>query len=354
MKLVASHFGGTRNPLVISWPDGIAADTTPRPQFTHVVDIAPTIYEVLGIAPPEEVNGFAQDPIDGTSMVYSFSDPAAPTQHTEQYFENNGSRALWQDGWVAAVRGPFEPWDTASSGAALRAWDANADVWELYDITSDFSQAHDLATGQPDWVAAMQARFLEVAEDNKVFPIGGGNWLRLHPEDRITTPYTEWVFDEATTRMPEFTAPGQGRESNVVTIDATFGDAASGVLYALGGAGGGLALYLDEGTLVYEYNMFILERTEARAAAPIAAGRHEITVATTIEKPGAAAEVVLSVDGAEMARASVPRTVPTAFSASETLDVGIDLGSPVARPYFERRPFAFDGQIETVKVSLAQ
>ena len=152
--------------------------------------------------------------------------------------------------------------------------------------------------------------------------------------------------------MPEFTAPGLGRESNHVTIDAEIGENASGVLYALGGASGGLALYMDDGYLVYEYNMMIIERYTARSEGKVAPGKHKIEVTTTIAKPGAPATVVLKVDGSEIARADVKRTVPAAFTASETFDVGIDLGSPVSLDYFDRRPFAFSGAINSVNVEL--
>ena len=152
--------------------------------------------------------------------------------------------------------------------------------------------------------------------------------------------------------MPEFTAPGLGRESNRVTIDAELGENASGVLYALGGASGGLTLYMDRGELVYEYNMMIIERYIGRSKDKLAPGKHRIEVDTTIAKPGAPAEVVLAVDGKEVARTTVKRTVPAAFTASETFDVGVDLGSPVSLDYFDRRPFKFDGKIASVKVQL--
>jgi arylsulfatase len=152
--------------------------------------------------------------------------------------------------------------------------------------------------------------------------------------------------------MPEFTAPGLGRESNRVTIDAVLGQNASGVLYALGGASGGLTLYMDKGELVYEYNMMIIERYFARSKSKLSAGKHRIEVDTTIAKPGAPAEVVLKVDGAEIARTTVKRTVPAAFTASETFDVGVDLGSPVSLDYFDRRPFPFLGKILNVIVEL--
>ena len=351
-KLVASHFGGTRNPMVISWPAHIKPDKTPRSQFHHVNDIVPTLYEIIGIKPPKVVDGFPQDPIDGVSLAYTFDDAKAPTRKHVQYFDNNGSRAIYQDGWVAATFGPLVPWLPGAPG--LAEWDSAKDRWELYDIRHDFSEATDLAAKEPRRLAELQLVFDEQARENQVYPLGAGIWLRLHPEDRIKTPYTSWRFDATTTRMPEFTAPGLGRESNTVTIDAELGTGASGVLYALGGAGGGLTLYMDKGRLVYEYNMMIIERYVARSATVVPAGKRRIEVTTTLASanPLAPAEVVLKVDGQEVARTALKRTVPGAFSASETFDVGMDLGSAVSIDYFDRRPFKFDGRINSVDVKM--
>ena len=351
-KLVASHFGGTRNPMVISWPKGIKPDHTPRAQFSHVNDIVPTLYEVIGITPPQVVDGFKQDPMDGVSLAYTFNDAQAPTRKKVQYFDNNGSRAIYDNGWVAATFGPLVPWLPGAPG--LADWDSAKDTWELYDITRDFSEANDLAAKDPKRLAQLQQKFDEQAIANQVYPLGAGIWLRLHPEDRIKSPYTSWQFDATTTRMPEFTAPGLGRQSNTVTIDAELGANASGVLYALGGSGGGVALYMDKGHLVYEYNMMIIERYIARSAKVVPAGKHQIVVTTTLQspKPLSPAEVVVQVDGREVARTTVARTVPGAFSASETLDVGVDLGSSVSIDYFDRRPFRFDGEIGGVRVEI--
>ncbi len=351
-KLIASHFGGTRNPMAISWPARVKPDKTPRAQFHHVNDIVPTIYEILGIKAPKVVDGFAQDPIDGVTLAYTFTNARAPGRKRIQYFDNNGSRGVYHDGWYACTFGPFVPWDAAASSAAIKDWDSAKDVWELYNVRTDFSQADDLAAKEPKRLANMKALFLKEARANKAFPIGAGNWLRIHPEDRVATPYRRWTFDAATTRMPEFTAPGLGRESNRVTVEAEVGENASGVLYALGGASGGLTLFLDKGELVYEYNMLIIERYTARSRARLTPGKHTIEVDTTIARPGAPADVVLTVDGAEVAHLTVKRTVPAAFTASETFDVGIDLGSPVSLDYFDRRPFAFNGTINAVRVQL--
>ena len=349
-KLVASHFGGTDNPMAISWPSRIKPDKTPRSQFHHVNDIAPTIYQILGIKPPKVVDGFTQDPLDGVSMVYTFDNAKAPGQKHTQYFDNNGSRGVYHDGWYACTFGPLIPWLTVSPG--LATWDSSKDVWELYNLQTDFSQADDLAAKDPQRLTDLKALFLKEAKENQVFPIGAGIWLRIHPEDRMKTSYTTWHFDSTSTRMPEFAAPGLGRESNHVTVNAEFGDNASGVLYALGGAGGGLTLYMDQGQLVYEYNMMIIERYIARSTKKLSPGKRKIEIDTKIAKPGAPAEVVLTVDGTEVARETVKRTVPAAFTASETFDVGVDLGSPVSLEYFDRAPFAFNGKIESVIVEL--
>lgn len=352
-KLVASDFGGTRNPLVISWKDKIKPDSNPRNQFHHVNDIVPTIYDVLDITPPQEVYGFKQDPLDGVSMVYTFDNANAEGKKKVQYFDNNGSRGIYLDGWYACTFGPFIPWDTAKSTRNLPNWDANEDVWELYHITEDFSQMNNLATKEHQRLEAMKKLFLAQAEENLAFPIGAGNWLRLHPEDRISTPYTSWIFDQTTTRMPEFTAPGLGRVSNTVTIEAELPNKANGVLYALGGSSGGLTLYLKDGKLNYEYNMLILEKYKAQTKA-ISAGKHQIEVKTKFKeaRPFAPADVTIIVDRQEMARTTVERTVPAAFTASETFDVGTDLGSPVSLDYSDDKPFSFEGKIEQIKVNL--
>jgi arylsulfatase A-like enzyme len=351
-KLLAAYFGGTRNPMVVSWPKGIRPDSAMRSQFHHVVDIAPTIYEILGIPLPRAVNGYEQMPMDGVSLAYSFADASAPSHKQVQFFDNNGSRAIYADGWLAGTFGPFIPWDTPGSVKRIQGWDSAKDQWELYDLRTDFSQAHDLSAEQPQKLEALKAQFLTLAEDNKAFPIGAGNWLRLHPEDRIATPYRSWTFTQNTRRMPEFAAPGVGRQSNRVTVDLEAGEDANGVLYAVGGAGGGLAVYMHQGHLVYEYNMMMIERYGVGTVDKLPPGRHRVEIDTTIEKPGAPAAVALIVDGEEVTRITVGRTVPAAFSATETFDVGVDLGSPVSMVYFDRRPFAFDGRIDSLRVGL--
>jgi len=348
-KLAAAHFGGTRNPLVVSWPRGIRPDKTPRPQFHHVNDVAATLYEVLGIPAPERVDGFAQDPLDGVSMAYTFADADAAGRKRTQYFENNASRGIYHDGWFACAFGPFLPWDTPASLARLKNWNAEQDQWELFDLTRDFSQATDLADEQPERLRRLQQLFMDEARENHVLPIGGGMWTRYHPEDVVRPPYASWRLDDATIRMPEFAAPPLGKRSNRVRIEVETAADSSGVLYALGGSSGGVALYLDEGRLVYEYNMLLIERTIARSAESLSPGRHVIEVEESIPKPGGPARVVLQVDGRKAAETTVNRCV-LAFTASETLDVGVDLGAPVSRRYAARAPFRFSGRIDRMDV----
>lgn len=352
-KLIASHFGGTRNPLVISWPKSIKPDKTPRSQFHHVNDITPTIYDILDITPPEVIDGFPQDPIDGVSLLYTFDNAKISSQKKVQYFENNGSRGIYLDGWYACTFGPLIPWQSAQPGTKLADWDSSKDVWELYNLNDDFTQIHNLANQEPDRLEAMKKLFLEEAKNNLVFPVGGGLWTRIHPEDRIKSPYNSWTFDSTTTRMPEFTAPGLGRQNNLVTIEAELKDNASGVLYALGGNSGGLTLFMDEGQLNYEYNMMLIERYKIQTP-KLSAGKHIIEVETTLQSaaPLSPAEVVIRVDGKETARTTVKRTVPGAFTASETFDVAVDLGSPVSLDYSDRRPFTFNSTINEIKVEL--
>lgn len=351
-KLLGAYFGGTRNPMVVSWPKRITPDKSMRNQFHHVIDIAPTIYEILDIKQPKVVHGYKQMPMDGVSFAYTFDNPTAKERKKHQFFDNNGSRGIYQDGWFAGTFGPFIPWDTPGSVKRVANWDSAKDQWELYHLREDFSQSNNLAAENPEKLKELKKHFLKLAKENQDFPIGAGNWLRIHPGDRVKTSYTTWNFTQNTRRMPEFTAPGVGRQSTHVTIDAKIGENASGVLYAVGGAGGGLTVYMDKGYLVYEYNMLIIEQYSAKSASPLTAGEHRLEVDTTIEKPGGRAEVVLSVDGREIARTTVKRTVPAAFTATETFDVGIDLGSPVSQNYFDRRPFKFDGKINRVHIEL--
>ncbi|MFY9890123.1 MAG: arylsulfatase [Streptosporangiaceae bacterium] len=352
MKLLASHLGGTRNPMAIRWPARITPDPTPRSQFHHCNDLVPTIYEVLGITPPRVVNGIPQDPIDGVSFAYTFDQPDAPGRLLTQYFEIMGSRAIYHDGWMASAFGPRPPW-VPGLPPGIADWTPDHDQWELYNLDEDWAQAHDLAADMPDKLAQLKETFAIEAARNSVYPVGGGLWtVVFHPELRISTPYREWNFTSDISRMPEFCAPALGTRANVVTIDADVPAGANGVLYALGGAGGGLTAYVDDGFLCFEYNLFILMRTRIRSERPLPAGPVRIQLETTFAevRPGGPLDITMTVNGEKLGSGRVPVSVPLLFTANDCLDIGVCLGSPVSLDYYDRAPFRFSGTIDNVNV----
>ena len=349
-KLLAGHFGGTRVPLAISWPAQIKPDARVRPQFHHVNDLAATIYEVAGITPPQTVDGHAQEPLDGVSMTYTFGSAEAPTRKSRQYFEVLGSRGLFHEGWMASVWGPRTPW--IADPRQFQGWDPRQDRWELYHVDADYAQARDLAAQHPEKLRELQRLFHEEALDNRVYPLGAGLWPFLHPTDRVGPPRTSCHFGTDTERIPEFMAPDLRASNSTVTVDVEAPQDARGVLYALGGIAGGVTLFFDDGHLFYEYNALMLKRTTLRSARPVAAGRRRIELETRVlsRQPGSAGKLILRVDGEKVAEGVLFYTVPLTFTATETFEVGRDLGSPVSRRYFERAPFAFNGVIHDVRV----
>lgn len=373
-KLIASHFGGTRQPMAVSWPKKIKHDRTPRSQFHHVNDITPTIYDLLKITPPREVNGVPQDPIDGVSLAYTFGEPNVKGRKLTQYFEVMASRAIYHDGWIASAFGPRIPW-LPGLPPGIREWTPDNDKWELYNLEEDWTQANDLASKMPEKLAQMKELFAIEAARNNVYPVGGGLYtVVFHPEQRISTPYKEWTFTGDVTRMPEFTAPALGNRPNHVTIDADIPSNANGVLYALGAFSGGLTTYVKEGILCYEYNLFEIMRTRmcGKDKLPHGKAKIELTTSYVVPKPGGPLKIVMRVNGKEIDTVTkvngkevdkaaqvqgsevgpniVPVSAPLLFTANDCLDIGTDLGSPVSLDYFDKAPFAFNGKIETVHV----
>ena len=346
-KLIASHFGGTRNPLAIRWPAKIKADATPRAQFLHVNDVVPTIYELVGIKPPSVVNGIPQDPFDGVSFASTFNDAQAKEVKRTQYFEILGSRSIYHDGWIASAFGPRTPW-IPGLPPGIGEWTPDQDTWELYNLDEDWSQANDLAAKMPAKLADMKEMFLVEFTRNEGLPVGGGLWVMVfHPELRLTPPYTSWTFPGNITRMPEVAAPALGNKANVVTVDAEVPANANGVLYALGGFSGGLTCYVKDGVLSYEYNLFEIQRTAIKAKDKLPIGKVKIEVETSYVELKAAGplKIVLRVNGKEAASGVVPISAPLAFTANDGLDFGIDLGSPVGLEYYDQAPFKFNGRI---------
>ena len=351
-KLVAAHFGGTRQPMAVSWPARIKHDATPRSQFHHVIDITPTIYDVVGITPPRVVNGVDQMSFDGVSMAYTFNDASAKGRRTTQFFDIMGSRGIYHEGWFAGTFGPRTPW-VPGMPKGIESWNPENDPWELYNLDEDWSEANDLAAKMPEKVGYLKNLFLVEAAKNQDLPIGGGLWaIVLHPEDLISTPYTKWTFDGPIIGMPEFTAPKLGNRNNIVSTEVDVPENASGVLYALGSFSGGLSCYVKDATLCYEYNLFEIWRTQIKAKDKLPTGKVKVEVESKLvaPKPGAPMDVTLKVNGKVVAQGRVPITAMLGFTANDCLDLGSDLGSPVSLDYFDQKPFKFNGAIKQTHV----
>lgn len=355
-KLQGAYFGGTRNPMAVSWPKSIQADRTPRPQFHHVNDIVPTIYDIVDISAPQVVNGFTQIPFDGTNMTYTFADPDAEGTKTTQFFDIMASRGIYQDGWFASARGPRTPW-VAGIPKGIKDWSPLTDAWQLYHIDDDWSQADDLAATEPAKLEELKALFLTESAKNLNLPIGGGLWSTAlyHPGDAPASPLTEWTFDHPLTGMPESAAPKLGKVSSSVTMEVDVPENANGVLYALAGFSGGITCYVKGGILCYEFNLFEIERTKIRSQAKLPAGKATIEIISQLtDKIGGPMDITLSVNGKEVAKGKVPRAMSLHFTSNATFDIGTDLDSPVSLDYFDQAPFAFNGTIGKTKISYSK
>ncbi len=351
-KLQGAYFGGIRQPMAVSWPKGIKHATTPRPQFHHVIDLAPTIYELLQITPPQVVNGFTQEPLDGVSMAYSLADPKATGTRHIQFFDIMASRGIYKDGWFASARGPREPW-VGGIPKGIREWSPLTDTWQLYHVDEDWSQANDIAAKEPKKLEEMKALFLTESAKNKNLPIGGGLWSTAlyHPEDAPASKLTEWTFDHPIVGMPESAAPKLGKNSSVVTMDVVVPENANGVLYALAGFSGGVTCYVKDGILCYEFNLFEVERTKIKSQDKLPAGKVIIEVESKLtDKIGGPMDVTLKVNGKEAAKGNVPRAMSLHFTSNATFDIGTDKDSPVSLDYYDQAPFTFNGTIDKTHI----
>jgi arylsulfatase len=328
--------------MVVSWPNRIKPDTTPRSQFTHVNDVVPTIYETLGITAPEVVDGHEQDPMDGVSFAYTFDSSDAPEQKSTQYFEIMGSRGIYHEGWMAGTFGPRTPW--VATMPDIGNWDPMQDKWELFDTRSDYSLTHDLAAERPEKLEEMKSLFMQEAVSNKVLPIGGGLYTVLYPQESKRSTNTEWTLFPGMTRIPESQAPNVRNGNLRAEIEANVPENVNGVIFAMGGYAGGVSLYALDGQLYYEYSGLLLKRDKINVGA-LPAG--DTTIAFEMRTPpgrGVPGELTFWINGKEAATGTVQRTV-AGFTASETFDVGVDTNSPVANDYFDRAPFAFEGTL---------
>ncbi len=328
MKTVASHLGGTRNGMVVSWPREITQTGGVRAQFGHVNDIAPTILEAAGIPMPQSVDGVAQKPMDGTSLLYSFNTASAPERHRTQYFEVFGHRAIYHDGWMASAFHARLPWMGITPGD--KSFDD--DRWELYDLTRDFSQSRDLAAKEPKRLAELKQLFLSEASRNQLLPLRNVTLPDRRGMPSIANGRTRMAFSTGAHGIPETALPPMVNRS--FTVDATVDAGAhpQGVIAALGGTSAGWSLWIDaQGHLMLSYQLFQLGRTTLRAANALAPGRHTLRFDFVYDGGGYArgAELRILVDGAVAGSARIAASPPAFFTIDETFDVGLDRGSPV-------------------------
>ncbi len=351
-KQIASHYGGTTNGVVVHWPRRIRAGGDFRTQFTHVTDVAPTVLEAAGLPFPTSVNGTVQRPFDGTSMIYSFDRPDAKERHTTQYFEMFGNRGIYHDGWIAATRHSI-PWILTQNPPLTQ------DVWELYHVAEDFSEAHDLAATNPAKLKAMQSLFTKEAVRNHVLPIDDRRSERFSAaiagRPDLMGARTSLTVYPGMVGMMENTFIDVKNRRYTVTATVDLHDAkTNGVIIAQAGRFGGWTLYMKKGKVHHEYNYFGIERTNVADKAALPAGKHVIKYEFVPDapKPGAGGACTLFVDGRKVADGRIPRTVPFAFSADEGVDVGLDGETPVSDDYAQGDN-AFTGTIAEVTIDVS-
>jgi arylsulfatase A-like enzyme len=349
-KQVASHFGGTRNGMVLHWPKGIKSRGEVRSQFHHVVDVAPTALAAAQVPQPKLVNGVKQRPMDGVSMLYSADDAKAAERRKAQYFEMFGNRGIYHEGWVACTRHSI-PWLMGPPLPALKD-----DVWELYHVDVDFSQADDLAAKNPKKLEELKAIFLIEAERNRVLPIDDRRAERFNPAtagrpDLLGGRKALTVFPGMVGMMENAFINVKGVRHTITAEVELKDDRTSGVIIAQAGYFGGWTLYMKEGRVHHEYNFFAIERTNIAGATVLPAGKHTIVYEFIPDaaKPGTGGKSILSVDGVKVAEGQIPKTQPFMFSADEGTDVGLDAETNVS-PDYKQNANAFTGKIFKVTV----
>jgi arylsulfatase len=353
-KQVASHLGGTRDGMIVRWGNGIAERGGIRHQWHHVIDVLPTVLEAVGLPQPDSVGGIKQQPVEGTSMRYTFDDASAADRRTTQYFEMIGNRGVYHEGWLAGTRHGV-PWEMVDAGDRP----FNQDRWELYDLDADWSQARDLAGKEPERLRDMQEVFDREAEKHHVFPLDGRVTERENPEvaGRLDLHHgrSTLVFGPRVGRLTEEAAPNVKNRSHVITADLEVHTGTSGVVVAQGGRFGGWSLYCVDGVPAYAYNFVGRDLVTVRATEAMAPGRHDLVVRFGYDggPPGSGAEVVVEVDGTPVASGRIPVTTAYYFSFDETFNVGVDRGTPVTDDYppVQNR---FEGVIHRVRFDLAE
>jgi arylsulfatase len=350
-KQVASHWGGTRNGTIVHWPAGIKSGGGVRAQFHHVIDIAPTVLDVAGIPAPTFMHGIQQRALEGVSMRYCFDDAHAAERHETQYFEMFCNRGIYHKGWTAVTR-HSTPW---VMGTALPAFDD--DVWELYDTTTDWSQAHDLAAEQPAKLAELQRLFLIEACKYDVLPLDDRRVERFNSDlagrPQLVHGSTQQLFG-GMGRLGENCVINIKNKSHAVTAELEVPEGgASGVLIAQGGAFAGWSLYLHEGRPRYCYNLLGLQRFVVEADAAVPPGTHQVRMEFTYDGGGMAkgGTAALFVDGEQVGDGRIDVTVPMLFSGDETADIGSDTGTMVSEDYTAETSI-FTGTVNWVQIDI--
>ncbi|POY12135.1 arylsulfatase, partial [Mycobacterium kansasii] len=357
-KQMASHLGGARDPMVVAWPGRITPDKRIRDQFTHCIDITPTVLEAVGLPEPTSVDGIDQEPMDGTSFLHTFDDAAADERHRVQYFEMFGSRAIYQDGWWACTRLDKAPWDFSPQTLqrfAPGSYDPDNDVWELYYLPDDFSQARNVAAQHPDKVAELTRLWWQEAERNRVLPLLGGLAVvfgQLPPMPTVTRfSFKGDVHNIQRGMIPRIYGRSYAIEARLHVPDS----GAEGVVVANADFIGGFGLWVDEQRLLHHtYSMLGVETYRQVSTKPIPTG--DVTVKMLFEStqpvPGSGGRVTLWADDELIGEGDMPQTVPLAFSSYAGMDIGCDNGLVVDRAYEGKAPYPFTGTIREVVFDL--
>jgi arylsulfatase A-like enzyme len=359
-KQVASHFGGTRQGMAISWPGHIKDVGGTRAQFHHMIDIVPTILEAAGVNAPDTVNGIKQRPIEGVSMAYTFDEAnaKAPSKRDTQYFEMFANRGIYHDGWYACTTPPAPPWLLGTT----KLPDINDYHWELYNLAEDYSQYNDLSAKNPDKLKELQAVFMTEAKKYQVLPLDNAVLSRLvTPRPSATAGRTEFTYSGENANIPVGNAPSILDKDYTITAEVTvLKGGAEGMIATMGGRFGGYGLYLLRGKPVFVYNLLDLERyrweggvgAEDWLGSALAPGKHTIVFDFKYDGPGPGkgGTGVLTVDGKEYARKTMPHTIPFLMSIDESFDIGSDTRTAVDDSY--KLPFHFTGTINKLTYKL--
>ncbi|GAP44000.1 sulfatase [Lentimicrobium saccharophilum] len=350
-KQVASHFGGTRNGMVVHWPDGIKSKGEIRSQFTHVSDVAPTVLEAAGLPFPTSVNGTEQTPFAGTSFAYSFDDANAPETHTTQYFEMFGNRGIYHEGWTASTRHSI-PW------LMVELPSLENDVWELYHVDEDFSQANNLAQSNPEKLKELQDLFMEEAIKYHVMPIDDRRVERFNAEiagraDIMGDRESLTLYEGMTGIMENVFINNRSKNYTILAEVELMDSKTDGVIISQAGRFGDWSLYMKNGNVHHDYNFFGLEHTNIASSRVLEAGKHLIKYEFLVDepKPGTGGNCTLYIDGQKVAEGYIPKAQPFANSGDEGVDVDTDNETNVTNKYKEGDN-KFSGKINKVTVDI--